>query len=47
MFVGGGMAINRLVGAAACCVWGVVWGWHCWWWGESGLGLEKTAYIYA
>ena len=37
--VGGGIDINRLVGAAACCVCGlvsggggggVVWGWHCW-----------------
>ena len=35
--VGGGIDINQLVEAAACCVCGpvpggggVVWGWHCW-----------------
>ena len=39
--VGGGLDINRLVWAAACCVCGLVlgggrggvWEWHCWWWG--------------
>ena len=37
--VGGGIDINRLMGAAVCCVCGlvsgglgVVWAWHCWWW---------------
>ena len=44
--VGGGIAINRLVGAAACCVCGLVlggrgggglvWGWHCWLCGGRG-----------
>ena len=43
VFVGGGIDINWLVGAAACCVCclvseggGVVWGWHCWCWGGRG-----------
>ena len=43
--VGGGIAINRLVGASACCVNGlvpggggrlVVLGWHCCCWGGRG-----------
>ena len=43
--VGGGIDVNWLVLAAACCVrglvsgggrGGVVWGWHCWWWGGRG-----------
>ena len=48
--VGGGIAINRLVGASACCVFGlvsgggagggVVWGWQCWWWGGRGWVLR-------
>ena len=48
--VGGRIAIKRLVGAAACCVCGlgsggggrggVVWGWHCWWWGGRGWVLR-------
>ena len=47
-FVGGGIDVNWLVLAAACCVrglvlgggWGgVVWGWHCWWWGGRGWVL--------
>ena len=46
--VGGGIDINRLVGAAACCVCGlvsgrgpggVVWGWHCLCWGGRGWVL--------
>ena len=46
--VGGGIDINRLVEAAACCVCGlvpgggrggVVWGWHCWGWGGRGWVL--------
>ena len=46
--VGGGIDVNWLVLAAACCVrglvsgggWGgVVWGWHCWWWGGRGWVL--------
>ena len=46
--VGGGIDINRLVGAAACCVCGLVsgggaglnvWGWHCWWPGGRGWVL--------
>ena len=46
--VGGGIDINRLVEAAACCVCGlvlgggqagVVWGWHCWCWGGRGWVL--------
>ena len=45
--VGGGIDVNRLVLAAACCVCGlvsggeggVVWGWHCWWWGGRGWVL--------
>ena len=45
--VDGGININRLVGAAACCVCGLVsggagggaWGWHCWWWGGRGWEL--------
>ena len=50
VFVGGGIDIHRLVGAASCCVCGlvsgggggrgvVVWGWHCWWWGGRGCML--------
>ena len=49
--VGGGIAINRLVGAAACCVCGlvlggggrggVVWGWHCWCRGGRGWVLRR------
>ena len=44
----GGIDINQLVGAAACCVcglvtggggMGVVWEWHCWWWGGRGWVL--------
>ena len=44
--VGGGIDVNWLVLAAACCVRGlvsgggagvVVWGWHCWW-GGGGRG---------
>ena len=40
--VGGGIDVNWLVLAAACCVRGLVsgggrgggvWGWRCWWWG--------------
>ena len=47
--VGGGIAINRLVGASAWCVCGLVsgggrggwvWGWHCWWWGGRGRVLR-------
>ena len=46
--VGGGIDVNRLVLAAACCVrglvsggggGGVVWGWRCWWWGGRGWVL--------
>ena len=46
--VGGGIDVNWLVLAAAHCVRGlvsggargqVVWGWHCWWWGERGWVL--------
>ena len=46
VYVGGGIDINRLVGAAVCCVCGLVsgggggggmvWGWHCWQWGGRG-----------
>ena len=48
MCVGGGININRLVEAAVCCACGlvsgggrggVVWGWHCWWWGGAGVGV--------
>ena len=48
--VGGEIAINRLVGASACCVCvlvsggggrgGLVWGWHCWWLGGQGWMLR-------
>ena len=45
--VGGGIAINRLVGASAWCVCGlvpggvmVVCGWHCWWGGGWGWVLR-------
>ena len=46
--VGGGVDVNWLVLAAACCVrglvslggrGGLVWGWHCWWWGGRGRVL--------
>ena len=46
--VGGGIDVNWLVLAAACCVrglvsagggGGVVWGWRCWWWGGRGWVL--------
>ena len=46
--VGGGIGVNWLVLAAACCVrglvsgggrGGVVLGWHCWWWGGRGWVL--------
>ena len=47
--VGGGIDVNWLVLAAACCVrglvsgggrgGGVVWGWRCWWWGGAGVGV--------
>ena len=47
--VGGGIDVNWLVLAAACCVRGlvsggggrrgVVWGWRCWWWGGQGWVL--------
>ena len=46
--VGGGIDVNWLVLAAACCIrglvsggggGGVVWGWHCWWWGGRGWVL--------
>ena len=46
--VGGGIDVNWLVLAAACCVrglvsgvgrGGVVWGWRCWWWGGRGCVL--------
>ena len=46
--VGGGIDIDWLVLAAACCVRGlvsgggrgvVVWGWRCWWWGGRGWVL--------
>ena len=46
--VGGGIDIDWLVLAAACCVrglvsgggrGGVVWGWRCWWWGGRGWVL--------
>ena len=46
--VSGGIDINRLVGAAVCCVCGlvsgggrggVVWRWHCWWAGGRGWVL--------
>ena len=46
--VGGGIDVNWLVLAAACCVrglvsgggrGGVVWGWCCWWWGGRGWVL--------
>ena len=47
--VGGRIAINRLVGASAWCVCGLVseggagggvWGWHCWCWGGRGWVLR-------
>ena len=47
--VGGGIDVNWLVLAAACCVRGlvsgggrgrVVWGRHCWWW--RGQGWVET-----
>ena len=47
-YVGGGIDVNWLVLAAACCVrglvsggggGGVVWGWRCWWWGGRGCVL--------
>ena len=48
--VGGGIDVNWLVLAAACCVrglvsggggagGGVVWGWHCWWVGGAGVDV--------
>ena len=46
--VGGGIDVNWLVLAAACCVrglvsgggrGGLVWGWRCWWWGGRGWVL--------
>ena len=47
--VGGGIDVNWLVLAAACCVrglvsgggrgGGVVWGRRCWWWGGAGVGV--------
>ena len=46
--VGGGIDVDWLVLAAACCVrglvsgggrGGVVWGWRCWWWGGAGVGV--------
>ena len=47
--VGGGIDVNWLVLAAACCVpglvsggggrGGMVWGWHCWWVGGAGVGV--------
>ena len=46
--VGGGIDVNRLVLAAACCVRGLVsgggrgrgvLGWRCWWWGGRGWVL--------
>ena len=46
--VGGGIDVNWLVLAAACCVrglvsgggrGGVVWGWRCWWWWGAGVGV--------
>ena len=53
--VGGGINVNWLVLAAACCVrglvsgggWGgVVWGWHCWWWGMlCWLGVWATLWV--
>ena len=46
MCVGGGIDINRLVEAAACCVCGLVpggagmvWGWPCLWWRGRGWVL--------
>ena len=58
--VGGGIDVNWLVPAAACCVRGlvsggggrrgVVWGWHCWWWGGRGwvlcwLGVRASLWV--
>ena len=46
--VGGGIDVNWLVLAAACCVsglvsgGGVVLGWRCWWWGGAGVGVVVT-----
>ena len=46
--VGGGIDVNWLVLAAACCVrglvsgggrGGVVWGWRWWWWAGRGTGV--------
>ena len=51
--VGRGITINRLVGAAACCVCGLVsgrggrggmvWGWHCWCWGELRVRAVRSS----
>ena len=47
--VGGGINVNWLVLAAACCVRGLVsggggggggvWGWRCWWTGGAGVSV--------